>query len=154
MIFKNMNDLLNCVEKDMQKVLENEVTETVKDNLIDTTNTSVYGVYSPKYYTRRMDKNGLIDRGNIEANVSGNVLTVHNNTPLDNGRSDYALDEIIVYGKGKQPFARDFYGDTVARLENNGEHVEAMKNGLRKRGYKVKWRITIIYFRNIPMLWV
>ena len=138
MTFKNINELMDYIEKDMQKVLENEVAETVKDNLIDTTNTSVYGVYSPKYYTRRMDKNGLIDRGNIETNVSGNVLTVHNNTPLDNGRSDYDLDEIIVRGWGKQPFPRDFYGDTVERLENNGEHVEAMRNGLRKRGYKVK----------------
>lgn len=138
MTFKNMDDLMNYVEKDVQKVLENEVAETVKDNMIDITNTSVYGVYSPAYYHRRMNKNGLIDRGNVEANVSGNVLTVHNNTPLDNGRSDYDLDEIIVKGWGKQPFPRDFYGDTVKKLYSNGEHIMAMEKGLRKRGYKVK----------------
>ena len=138
MAFKNLNDLMNYVEKDMQKVLKNEVSEKVKDNMTSAINKTVYAAYTPEYYDRRMGNGGLIDKGNMEANIFGNALTVHNIAPLDNGKTDYALDEIIVNGWGKQPFPRDFYGDTVERLENNGEHVEAMKNGLRKRGYKVK----------------
>lgn len=138
MTFKNLNDLMNYIEKDMRKTLENEVAETVKDNMTSAVDKTVYAAYTPKYYNRRMENGGLTDRGNLDADVAGNVLTVRDIAPLDNGKMNYALDEIIVYGKGNQPFSRDFYGDTVERLENNGGHVEAMKNGLRKRGYKVK----------------
>lgn len=65
-------------------------------------------------------------------------LTVTNETPLDNQRTDYSLTGIIVYGKGRQPFPRDFIGDTKKRLEITGNHKEALKQGLKGKGYEVK----------------
>lgn len=138
MTFKNLNALMTHIEKDMQKALENEVAETVKENMKAAVDENVYDVFTPEYYNRRMENGGLTDSNNLQANVSGNVLTVRDVAPLDNGRTDYELDRIIVEGLGKQPFPRDFYGSTAERLEDNGEHIKAMKEGLRKRGYKVK----------------
>lgn len=130
--------MLDFIEKDMKKALENEVAETVKENMKAAIDKSVYNAFTPEFYKRRMEKGGLADSNNIQVNVSGNVLTVRDIAPLDNGRTDYDLDEIIVKGWGKQPFPRDFYGGTAENLTSHGEYIEAMKDGLRKRGYKVK----------------
>ena len=138
MTFKNLDTLMTHIEKDMQKVLEIEVAETVKENMKAAIDENVYNAYTPEYYHRRMENGGLADKDNMEATISGNVLMVRDVAPLDNGRTDYELDRIIVEGLGKQPFPRDFYGGTAERLEDNGEHIKAMKDGLRKRGYTVK----------------
>lgn len=138
MTFNNLNSLFNHIENDMQNTLENEVAETVEDDMLISIHNDVYGAYSPEYYKRRMENGGLSDRNNLETSVHDGVLKVRDVAPLDNGRTDYALDEIIVKGWGKQPFPRNFYNRTEERLRDNGDHVEAMKDGLRKRGYKVK----------------
>ena len=138
MTFKNLDTLMTHIEKDMQKVLEIEVAETVKENMKAAIDENVYNAYTPEYYHRRMENGGLADKDNMEATISGNVLMVRDVAPLDNGRTDYELDRIIVEGLGKQPFPRDFYGGTAERLEDNGDHIKAMKDGLRKRGYTVK----------------
>lgn len=138
MTFNNLNALLNHIEKDIQGVLETDVAEEVRNNMQDSIDENVYDVYTPEYYQRRMENGGLADKDNMEATISGNVLTVRDVAPLDNGRTDHELDRIIVEGLGKQPFPRDFYGGTAERLEDNGEHIKAMKDGLRKRGYTVK----------------
>ena len=138
MTFKNLDTLMTHIEKDMQKVLKNEVAETVKENMKAAIDENVYNAYTPEYYHRRMENGGLADKDNMEATISGNVLMVRDVAPLDNGRTDYELDRIIVEGLGKQPFPRDFYGGTAERLEDNGDHIKAMKDGLRKRGYTVK----------------
>lgn len=138
MTFKNLNDLMKHIENDVQDVLENEVAETVKDELVTSIHDDVYAAYSPEHYLRRMENGGLSDRNNLEATVRDGVLMVKDVAPLDNGRTDYALDDIIVHGYGNQPFARDFYSRTEERLIDTNDHVEAMKNGLKEKGYNVK----------------
>lgn len=83
-----------------------------------------------------MQNGGLIDRGNTEITEIQNGIAVHDTAPLDNGRKDYDLDEIIVYGLGSQPFERDFYSETEKRLSENQDHIKALKQGLKKRGIK------------------
>ncbi len=51
---------------------------------------------------------------------------------------DYSLTDIIVNGLGKQPFPRDYISQTEERLDLTKNHVWAMKQGLRRKGYKVK----------------
>ena len=116
----------------------NEVADTVKDNMAEAVHTSVYDAYSPQYYNRRMNNGGLSDTQNMEVTEIQNGISVHNATPLDNGRNDYSLDEIIVYGLGNQPFERDFYAETAERFQENQEHTEALKQGLKKRGIEVE----------------
>lgn len=126
------------IEKQIQDTMVNEVADTVKDNMTEAVHTSVYDAYSPQYYNRRMNNGGLSDTHNMEVTEIKNGISVHNATPLDNGRNDYNLDEIIVYGLGNQPFERDFYAETAERLQENQEHTEALKQGLKKRGIEVE----------------
>lgn len=126
------------IEKQIQDTMVNEVADTVKDNMTEAVHTSVYDAYSPQYYNRRMNNGGLSDTHNMEVTEIKNGISVHNATPLDNGRNDYNLDEIIVYGLGNQPFERDFYAETAERLQENQEHMEALKQGLKKRGIEVE----------------
>lgn len=138
MTFKNLNSLCRHIEKQIQDTMVNEVADTVKDNMTEAVHTSVYDAYSPEYYNRRMNNGGLSDTQNMEVTKIQNGISVHNATPLDNGRNDYSLDDIIVYGLGNQPFERDFYTETAERLLENQEHTEALKQGLKKRGIEVE----------------
>ena len=118
----------------MQDTMTNEVVDALTENMADAIQTSVYDAYNPQYYKRRMQNGGLIDRNNMEVTKIPNGISVHDAASLDNGRNDYNLDEIIVYGFGNQPFERDFYAETAERLSKNQEHTEALKQGLKKRG--------------------
>lgn len=138
MTFKNINDLFKHIEEQVQDTMVNEVADTVKDNMAEAIQTSVYDAYSPEYYKRRMNNGGLSDTHNMEVTEIPNGISVHNAASLDNGRNDYNLDEIIVYGLGNQPFERDFYAETAERFQENQEHTEALKQGLKKRGIEVE----------------
>lgn len=138
MTFKNITALLKHIEKQVQNTMTNEVADAVKDNMSEAIQISVYDAYRPEYYNRRMQNGGLIDRDNMEVVEIQNGIAVHDTAPLDNGRKDYNLDEIIVCGLGSQPFGRDFYSETEKRLSENQDHIKALKRGLKKRGIKVE----------------
>lgn len=139
MTFKNLNSLCRHIEKQIQDTMVNEVADTVKDNMTEAVHTSVYDAYSPQYYNRRMNNGGLSDTHNMEVTEIKNGISVHNATPLDNGRNDYSLDDIIVNrGVLGYPQSRDFYAETAERLQENQEHMEALKQGLKKRGIEVE----------------
>lgn len=137
MTFKNLDSLFKHIEKQVQDTMVNEVADAVKDNMAEAVQTSVYDAYSPMYYKRRMQNGGLIDKDNMEVTETPDGIIVRDVAPLDNGRRDFSLDEIIVNGLGKQPFSRDFYSQCKENLEQNNDHVEALKQGLKKRGIKV-----------------
>lgn len=138
MKFNNLNDLFKHIEVDLQDTMSKEVSETVKDSMQTSIQSGVYNAYAPKQYSRRKEKGGMLDRKNIESRIDGDTLTVRDVAPLDNGRTDYALDEIVVNGLGNMPFSRDYYSECADKLETTGDHIEAMKHGLKKRGYGVK----------------
>ena len=138
MTFKNINALFKHIEEQVQDTMTNEVVDTVKDNMAEAVQTSVYDAYSPEYYKRRMNNGGLSDTHNMEVTEIQNGISVHDAASLDNGRNDYSLDDIIVYGLGNQPFERDFYAETADKLQENQEHTEALKQGLKKRGIEVE----------------
>ncbi len=138
MTCKNLDDLFAHIKKDIQNTLEHEVAEEVKETMSQVVQTSVYDVYDPFVYTRRFNNGGLMSTKNMKSRVDKNTLTVANETPLDNGRTDYSLTDIIVNGLGRQPFPRDFISQTEENLDITQNHVWAMKQGLKNRGYDVK----------------
>ncbi len=138
MTFKNLNDLFAHIQKDISDTLEHEVAEEVKETMSEAVQTSVYDTYDPFVYTRRFNNGGLMCTNNMKSRVEGNTLTVTNETPLDNGRTDYSLTDIIVNGLGRQPFPRDFISQTEENLDITKNHVWVMKQGLKNRGYDVK----------------
>lgn len=138
MTFKNIKTLFKHIEEQVQDTMTNEVADAVTENMAEAVHTSVYDAYNPQYYNRRMNNGGLSDTQNMEVTEIQNGISVHDAASLDNGRNDYNLDEIIVYGLGNQPFERDFYAETAERLSENQEHTEALKQGLKKRGIEVE----------------
>lgn len=139
MKFNNLTDLFKHIQSDIQDTLNNEVANEVKETMSEAVISTVYNVYDPISYERRGNNGGLMCTANMEHRVDGDTLTVTNETPLDNHRTDYSLTDIIVNGRGYQPFPRDFISETKERLEITGNHVEALKQGLEKRKrYKIK----------------
>ena len=137
MTYKNINDLFKRIEKDIQEVLVNEVTDTVKDEMKQAIDDTVYSAYEPEYYKRRGEQGGLLDEDNITITELENSILLRNTAPLDNGNSNYDLDRIIIDGSGNQPFPRDYIETLEERLEDNKAHIEAMVQGLKKKGYKI-----------------
>lgn len=139
MKYNNLNDLFRHIESDIQDTLREEVADCVKDEMEFEIQMNVYNAYSPLYYERREYNGGLIAKENMDSKVEGNSLTVKDIAPLNgNSKSDWELDEIVVNGYGNMPFPRDFYAGTKERLEEHGYHTEALKDGMRKRGYDIK----------------
>ena len=138
MKFNNLNDLFNHIEADIQDTMVNEVAETVKEEMVIAVETSVYRVYDPVQYNRRYGNGGLGARENMHVEEIPNGIYVRDIAPLDNGRTDYALDDIVVNGLGRMPFPRDFYSQCEEQLFLNENHKEALKQGVKNRGYNVK----------------
>ncbi len=138
MKISTLNALFNQLEKDIVNTLQNEVAETVKDEMQTAVQRTVYDAYTPKQYSRRLSDGGMLDGKNIQCVSDGHTLTVKNIAPLDNGRTDYALDDIVVNGMGYMPYPRDFYSECAEQLKTSEKHVEALKQGLKKKGYGVK----------------
>ena len=109
-----------------------------KQKMVIAVETSVYRVYDPVQYNRRYGNGGLGARENMHIEEIPNGIYVRDIAPLDNGRTDYALDDIVVNGLGRMPFPRDFYSQCEEQLLLNENHKEALKQGLKNRGYNVK----------------
>lgn len=137
MKFNNLNDLFKHIEADIQDTMVNEVANEVKEEMIVSIEASVYRMYDPIQYNRRYSNGGLGAMDNLKVEEIPNGIYVRDIAPLDNGRTDYALDDIVVNGLGRMPFERDFYSECVEKLETTGNHKEILKQGLRNRGYKV-----------------
>lgn len=138
MTFKNLNDLMKHIEKDVTDVLQHEVADTAKSHMQEAIQADVYDIYTPEHYERRLENGGLLDSDNIKVDVSGDTLTVRDVAPLDNERKDWDLDDIVIHGYGTQPFPRDYISSTEERLIKTNDHTEALKQGLKKKGYNVK----------------
>lgn len=133
-----LNALFSQLEKDIRSSLQNEVAETVANEMQNAVQSSVYNAYKPKQYSRRLSDGGMLYGKNIQHIIGGDTLTVRSTAPLDNGRTDYALDDIVVNGMGYMPYPRDFYSECEENLNSSGKHIEASKQGLKNKGYGVK----------------
>ena len=143
----------------INKALDDEVAEAVKQEEVETISEVVYGVYTPKIYRRRGDLGGMADIYNIDHTVHNGTLKVVNNTDPNPGgtmNNDAVtvgkyLDQLIEYGHGgsggfydfpKRGAAfmkpRPFTKETIKHLAQNKAHVDALRNGLKRRGLKVK----------------
>ncbi len=128
----------------------------------------VYEAYTPKEYIRRFDEfggdDGLASLRNIEIRrgVSKNgILVVVNTTepnpegcPKSAVTTDKLLPNLVEYGNRRSAYGKkyDFVKDpkaaylkprpftkkTVEALEEDKDHIKAIKRGLRRQGLKVK----------------
>ena len=141
---RNMKALEDYLQKHINSALQDEVTSDVKVYMSDVIQSVVYDAYTPKMYIRRGAYGGLGDQNNITGTlVSDGQLEIANEAPF-NGANPYkdTLTEVIVTGEGYNYDPgigpRDFIQATKDVLANTKAHVDALKNGMKKRGFDVK----------------
>lgn len=144
--------------KKVDDALSKEVLEAVASEESETIYAEVYKVYKPSKYRRREKRGGLADTDNIKGTVSGGVLTVVNTTPPNPGgcvnnslvTTDKILPELVEHGDGYKSYHYDFQSEgrymaprpftakTVENLKKSGNHIKALKDGLKRQGIKTK----------------
>lgn len=157
-----IQDALRKVNRQLMPKINNalsrEVFATVRDAEISAIEKEVY---DPQEYRRRMASGGLADPDNIVIEggaATGGRLSVINVTPLNpvgfkNRRSvttDKDLPSLVEYGDGYRGYHYDFASDgdymgprpftakAAENLKKSGDHVKALKDGLRRQGIKVE----------------
>jgi hypothetical protein len=123
--YKNLNDLMNGIQSAIDKTLENEVFEEVKETELRHIKTDVYGVYKPKEYVRRYGSAGMLDPNNIvimdelgnnsvtKGNLSVvNITAPNSHTPDGETSINKDLPELIEYGHddylNRYPFVKGY----------------------------------------------
>lgn len=144
--------------KRVDKALENEVGEYVKDVMQTVIKRDVYDVYTPEMYHRRGEYGGLADQENMNAIAEDGVLTVTNTTmaypyvdmeqntlsqnagqllaPIIESGNGYDYSKWAYYGYGNP---RPFMNNTEIELSNSKWAIEAMlAEGLIRQGIEVE----------------
>lgn len=136
--------------KESQSAISVVAPAEMKDAMDKAITYTVYLAYTPTYYERRYDDDGLGDINNMEhdINIQGNriTITLKNITKgSDDDRHGY-IGDIIASGNGytwtrseiyKSQQERDFYEET-ANILRQGKIMNSIKKELRKRGIFVK----------------
>lgn len=140
-LHKNWDSLFREIEKQSALVLKNEVAETVKQQMHEVIEHVTYEQYTPTQYVRTHE---LSDVANMDVTVIDEHTIQIVNTRHD-GDTDIA--RVVATGIGyswensaiaKAQLARNFYEDTYNFLKYNHRHIEAYKQGMRKRGFTIK----------------
>ena len=144
--------------KRVDKALENEVGEYVKDVMQTVIKRDVYDVYTPEMYHRRGEYGGLADQENMNAIAENGVLTVTNTTmaypyvdmeqntlsqnagqllaPIIESGNGYDYSKWAYYGYGSP---RPFMHNTEIELSNRKLLVETvLGEGLIRQGIEVE----------------
>lgn len=160
--FKDIKSLMNYVQKKIDLSLKNEVFPTVREIEIEHVQSDVYAEYpNPIVYERRKDEDGLTDIDNYECVVNKGVMSMTNTTESNtnySGSIKESLVGLIEYGDdngyGRYDYPeeenkrrwkrykylkpRPFIQNTREDLEENKQHLFALKKGLNKLGIKTK----------------
>jgi len=148
--FKDLNSLLNAVKKQVKEVAQDEVSKEIKNTMKKHIESDVYNKYTPTYYDRRRENDGLLDESNINVNVKDNgngvsIVTTNETTGNEAYSTANLVGEYIVetietgegYNWKRHPEARPFIENTVKELQD-GALEKALKDGLKKRGIDTK----------------
>lgn len=137
---------LSELERSVGIVLDTNVAEAVKDEMVIQIEENVYNAYTPKFDNRRKENGGLSDVNNMRHNViGGNVLIVKNETPrqdLWGGSGNYEeLSTVVEEGLPQyyMPFPRPFHSKVEESIIQDSTKVDvAMINGLIGFGFNAK----------------
>lgn len=121
--------------------LELDVANGLSQKIYEKAVENVYS-YNPSFFSRREDFGGIGAATNLDASVSGNVLTIRNTTGLQNlygGDDDSPLAPIIEEGVEAyhMPYPRPFMEEARDEYITSGEAAEDLANALRRKGFEV-----------------
>lgn len=129
----------------IDSTMQSEVAEGAKKALRAAAYSEVYGVYSPEFFSRRMDAGGLSDVGQMETSYGGKTLTVQDMASWQQlyGGSvpGTRLAEAIASGSAAYHFhkagPRPFHEEAEQQFAASGEFGRLLAAGLRAAGFKV-----------------
>lgn len=144
--FTNLDDLEKYIQKKINDVLLDQVSDAIKDELQFNVDNVVYSAGAPSQYIRRNLKNGslgdkktmnssLLSDGTLKISPNANFNHLFANT-RGYGEVDLtkSLAFNIEYGYGSKSHwynaPRPFVQETVNKLKDNKAHVEVLKTGL------------------------
>jgi hypothetical protein len=141
-----LEELMAKLQEQVQDAVKNNVVETIKDVETEHIREDVYNTYTPTMYQRRYEDNGLIDGENMKEVIKKEDNTISLDITNDTlGNPDPTvgyIDSIIESGEGytwknseiyqEQPYPRPFTENTYKDLEENKQHVIALKEGLKQ----------------------
>lgn len=146
-------EAISLLKPAIDNALGNEVAKVVKQTQSETAATYVYGVYGPKMYPRR---GSFTNQGQMSVEVGGGRLTVKSTAKPSSfsvpaGRATTGKDLVALveggngsggtydwWTKGAYMGPRPFIEITGAELEGSRRHVDALRAGLSRQGFKVK----------------
>jgi hypothetical protein len=150
--FSDLKSLFKHIQSEATKSLKSNVAPVARQEMSETIQEVTFNQYDPSEYVRRelRGEKGLSSIENIQVElVDDHTISIENVTTGDGDDYGQPIDEVIVSGNGytwegsriynaRPPLERDFYADTADRLRQNGKHVDALKEGMIKRGLNVK----------------
>jgi hypothetical protein len=122
--------------------LGNEVAGVVKKAIVKSAQENVYDAYDPDFLSRYGVSGGLLDEANLVVSVSGNELTVDNETPFQHlWGGNYPTENLSdVIESGDPRFnmgnagSRKFMEPAKEAVIDSGEAVRALQEGLQRNG--------------------
>ena len=132
-------DLEKKLKKKIEDVMENEVAKVVIDEGKKQVQKEVYDKYEPKKYQRT----GRLKEEWSKESIDNGIRVI--NTREDDKTGKY-IPKVIETGEGydyggygyayEKP--RPFIQKTRESLEDSGNHIKALRKGLKRQGVKVK----------------
>lgn len=123
--------MFKYIQRSAQQIMQEIIDEEIIPTMLEVIDREVYDVYTPKYYKRRYERDGLADPTNFESTVDtyGNKIeiTVKNITAPSGEADGYFLDVMIVNGTPTMPKKRNFYAETRKVLEKELPIIVANK---------------------------
>jgi hypothetical protein len=154
--FQNLDQLFQYLNQVNENIMANEVADKVKSIQSEMVEEVVYDAYDPYVYERRGDYGGLSDTRNmihtVTSTMNGLQLIIRNVT-TGSKNSNFEIAGLIEYGHDnghgvyeynynragtEQQFMqpRPFISETIKRLEQSLEHVQAYQSGLIRLGHR------------------
>lgn len=151
--FKNFDTMEAYLQKNITQILarnaniERIIAEAISQSVIDV----VYAAYSPEYYERRMDDDGLSDVRNVVMSdfgfKDGRIFVAFENIAQGNdSMKGQFISETIENGiesnwrkAGEWSEPRPFMKETAIRLNQNPTPlIEALKTALSAKGFVIR----------------
>ncbi|MEM5009243.1 hypothetical protein WKH57_00850 [Niallia taxi] len=143
MIYDNLDRLIKGLAKELEATMNDQVEKVARKKLKEQVDETVYKSYTPSQYVRT---GGLIQDSNIKSNVSAKGSDIELTVQSTRSEDGKDIAKIIETGRGyswesseiaRSKMPRPFHAKTEEELASTGEHVQAIKNGLKQRGIDV-----------------
>ena len=151
-INKLVDNIFKDINKDIVEILETNVTNVFEDVQVEVVEDHFYGRGEPKFYERRGEDKGLIDKeknmnGNVISNTGKDIVYVFENDTKTNPYEKVGNTYLPIYEELESDESLLEFLDsegidiselTLQELNNHDLINKTIKQSLKAKGYKVK----------------